>query len=909
MNLKSVSLAAVSLLVLASPAVARQAGSEPQRAADVQPQAQDESAPEEVSDEIVVSGFRASLRSALSGKRNADRVQEVLSAEDLGKLPEASIAESLARLPGVTTNRDRGNGTQITVRGMGPNLVNTLLNGREIVSAEGSRNIRYEQFPAELLTGASVFKSPTATQVEGAIAGQVDLKTVRPLDFNDTKIVVNGRAIYSDLAENVQDTSPWGWIGSASVVTQLFDDTLGLAVGYSGRRQSVATVRTNIFRYTNSFADLDGNGSGAPGRPGQAQDDIPFGYEALARGGDDVRHGAVAALQWRPSSQFEINADFLYSYVSFEETQRGFRVGGLPFGNTISDVTTRNGYVTAATITNANTSFGQTVRNVNETFFFKDNLYAGGANMVWRPDGWEISGDVGYSTTRRNQQYLTLQSDPFGFQPTARFVSGNDSVPTMTINSNLTDPSLFRVSRFEIPGGGAATVDDELLTLSADFRREIGVGPLAALRFGVRHTDREKSYLAKSQFAELAQASRQPLDASLLNPVYRFAGAYGDLPAIQSIKIIPTIERLFGPVNPQQQFYDQTRSWRVSEKTSALYGQVDLETELFGMPVVGNVGLRVIRTQTVSRSTAIDEYQLPGQPTVSIARPISVSNEFVDWLPTLNLTFKPTDNLQLRFGASEAIARPPLDDLNAGSGIFNYGTPSGSGGNPLLQPFRAKQLDATIEWYFDRDSALTIAGFYKDLSSYIATEVQPISVPNPAGGPNIGGTFTRPVNGSGGTIKGFEVLFQKAFTFLPAPFDGLGVYANYSYTASDITVTEADNAIGAFALPGLSPHVATATLYYSKSGVDLRASFRYRAPYVTELGDTDRILFTAPETVLDMQANYKFPDNSALKGLWVMAQANNVTDEPFETYYGNRALQGRYEKYGRRFLFGFGYEF
>lgn len=919
MKLKSMTLTAVSLLAIATPAVAQDA-EQPQSVlggdtsaaptGDAAPDAQAPAASAEAEgSDIVVTGFRQSLRSAINAKRNADRVVESLAAEDLGKLPEASIAESLARLPGLTTNRDRGNGTQISIRGMGPNLVNTLLNGREIVSAEGSRNIRYEQFPAELLTGASVFKSPTASQVEGAIAGQVDLKTIRPLEYNETKVALNARAIYSDLAEDVQDTSPWGYIASASVVTQLLDDTLGLAVGYSGRRQSVATVRTNIFRYTNSFADLDGDGAGAPTHTDGAQDDIPFGYEALARGGDDIRHGAVAALQWKPSSDFEVNGDFLYSHVSFDETQRGFRVGGLPFGNSITDVTTSNGYVTGATITNVE-PFGQTIRNVNETFFFKDDLFAGGGNVAWRPGGWEIVGDVGYSTTKRDQQYLTLQSDPFGVNPTARFESGRDSVPVMTINSDLTNPSLFRVARFEVPGnGGAAQVDDELLTLAADVRREIGVGPLAALRFGVRHTDREKSYAALSQYGEIALADRRPLDASLLNTPYRFKGEFANLPAAQSIAIIPTIESLFGPLNPTQSVYDQTASWRVNEKTSAVYAQLDLEGDMLGMPFNGNFGLRVVETESVSRSTAVDEVGGDGRPTVTVATPIVVGNKFHDWLPSMNLTLKPTDKLQVRFAASLAIARSPLDDLNAGQGIFNYGTPSGSGGNPLLEPFRAKQLDATVEWYISRDTALTLAGFYKDLSSYITRQVTPISVPNPDGGPDVEGTFTRPVNGSGGTIKGFEVLFQSAFTFLPAPLDGFGVYLNYSYTDSNISVAEADNAIGAVALPGLSKHVGNASLYYSKSGFEARVAFRYRSAYVTELGDTDRILFNAPESVLDFQTSYEFPKESRLAGVKLLAQANNLTDEPFETYYGDRDLQGRFEKFGRRFLFGVGYNF
>lgn len=901
MRTKFLALTAVSMIALASPALAQDgATGQPAPGAtsgssstDGEPQAE----------EIIVSGYRQSLRTAIAAKRNANRVVEELAAEDLGKLPEASIAEALARLPGLTTNRDRGNGTQISIRGMGPNLVNTLLNGREIASAEGSRNIRYEQFPAELISGASVYKTPTGSQVEGAIAGQVDLKTVRPLDYDETKVALNARAIYSDLAKDVQDTAPWGYIASASVVTQLLDNTLGLAVGYSGRRQSVATVRTNIFRYTNSFADLDGDGAGAPGHGGAAQDDIPYGYEALERGGDDIRHGAVAAVQWKPSDKFELNGDFLYSHVSFEETQRGFRVGSLAFGNNITDVTTRNGYVTGATITGEQ-DFGQTISGVNENFFFKDDLYAGGMNATWRPsDGWEITGDVGYSTTTRNQQYLTLQTDPFGFRPTASFQSGNDSVPVMTINSDMTDPSLWRVARFQIPNGAAARIKDNLLTLTGDVRREIGEGPLAALQFGVRHTERTKTYTAMSQFGDIALADRQVLDPSLINGPYRFKGEFANLPAVQSIDIVRTVESLFGPINPQQSVYDQTSSWRVKEKTSALYGQVDLEGTIFGVPFNGNVGLRVVRTETDSRSTSLFQ-----DPNGVVVTPIVVKNEFYDWLPSLNLTLKPTSKLQLRFAASQAIARPPLDDLNAGSGLFDFGTPTANGGNPLLEPFRAKQLDATVEWYFDRDSALTISGFYKELGTYITRQVTERQLTDVNGNPQTV-AFTQPVNGSGGSIKGFEVGLQKAFTFLPAPFDGFGVYMNYSYTTSDITVSEADNALGATPLPGLSKHVGNASLYYSKSGFEARIAFRYRSAYVTELGDTDRILFNAPESVLDFQTSYEFPTDSRLAGVKLLFQANNLTDEPFETYYGDRNLQGRFEKFGRRVLVGVGYNF
>jgi TonB-dependent receptor len=932
-NSKRILLAAASLAALSSHAAAQtadQAGtasaaesslggttSTATPAPDAQQDAQQDAAPDTApaadNGDIVVTGFRQSLRTAINQKRNADRVQEVLAAEDIGKLPEASIAEALARLPGLATNRDRGNGTQISIRGLGPNLVNTLLNGREIVSAEANRNIRYEQYPAELINGASVFKSPTAAQVEGAIAGQVDLRTLKPLDFDKTKVVLNARAIYSDLAEDVQDSAPWGYIASASLVTQLLDNTLGLAVGYSGRRQSVATVRTNIFRYANSFADLNGNG--------QSNDDIPFGFEALGRGGDDVRHGALAALQWKPSAQFEVNGDFFYSHVKFDETQRGFRVEGMPFGNTqtggraetIDFGSGPTDYVTGLTTTvvPGNESFGQVVRGVNELFFFKDDLYAGGLNAAWRPDGWVIAGDVGYSTTHRDQQFLTLRTEPFGVAPTTSFASGRNSVPQLSVSANLADPSVFRIADFQIPenGGGAPLINDELLTASLDAQREIGRGPLAALRFGARYTDRTKDYTQRTQFGFLEPAARVATPAALLNDPYSFKGAFSGLPSVQSINILAAVEQLFGPIAPTTSTFDQRSSWEVGEKTYAGYGQIDLDGNVFGLAFTGNAGLRVVRTETLSRSVRVDQTQQPDGSTPITITPVAIANEFTDWLPNLNLTFKPTGKLQLHFGASRAISRAPLDDLNAGFGVFTFGAPAAFGGNPLLEPFRANQLDATVEWYFNRDSALTVSGFYKDLDTFIVQQVTPIFVPNPAGGPDLEGTFRQPVNGSGGTIKGVEVLFQQAFTFLPAPLDGFGVYLNYSYTDSNISVSENDNLIGAIQLPGLSKHVGNATLYYSKAGFEARVAYRYRSSYATELGDTDRILFTAPEGVLDFQTSYEFGEGSALKGVRLLAQANNLTDEPFETYYGDRRLQGRYERFGRRFLLGVGYQF
>ena len=853
-----------------------------------------------LTDEVVVTGIRGSLRTSINAKRRGDRVQEVLSAEDLGKLPEASIAESLARLPGLATNRDRGNGTQISIRGMGPSLVNTLLNGREIVSSEPSRNIRYEQYPAELLNGAYVYKSPTASQVEGAIAGQVDLRTVRPLDFSDSKTVVNLRGGYSDQAKDISDTSPWGVIGSLSYIGQFADNTLGVALGYSGRRQAVATTRSNVFRYTNSFGDLDGDGQG--------DDNIPYGFETLQRGGDDIRHGVLGAVQWKPvDGAFELNGDLFYSKVRFDETQRGFRVEGLPFGNSFSNAEVTDGGVTSVTATNT-ANFGIQARNVNEYYFLHDDLWAGGLNAKYRTNALTLVADAGYSTTKRDAQFLTVRTEPINqFGTRASFASTAGDAPKIGFNFDLTNPAINRVADFQIPenGGGAPVINDDLLNLSAAAQYEVGDGFLRSIEAGARHTNRSKDFTQRTQFGFVNFGNRETVPANLLNAPVQFVGSFGDIPRTLSLDIDGAIDRYFGEIDPQTSDFDRRSSWDVGEKTYAGYAQANFDTMLGTMPVSGNAGVRVVQTKTVSKSALVELAAGDPGPTLT---PVRIANSFTDWLPNVNMTLKPTDKLQVRLGASKALSRPALDDLNAGYGVFTFGAPAAFGGNPMLEPFRAKQLDASIEYYFDRDSALTLAAFLKKLDTYIVPQITPITVPNPTpGGPNLTGTFRQPVNGEGGTIKGFEILFQKAFTFLPQPLDGFGVYLNYSYTDSDIEVDENDNFIGPIGLPGLSKHVGNATLYYSKSGFEARIAYRYRSNYATSLGDADRILNSAAEGVLDFQTSYDFKQGP-LTGLKALFQASNLTDEPFETYYGSRAQQGRFEKYGRRFMFGLGYE-
>lgn len=855
--------------------------------------------------DIIVTGIRASLATALQQKRAAPNISEELVADDIGKLPDNNIAESLARLPGLSTNRDRGNATQISIRGMGPDLVNTLLNGRELVSAGADRNIRYDQYPAELINGASVYKSPLPSQVEGAIAGQVDLKTVRPLDYHKTQVVLSARAEYNDLSHDGKDARSVGWIAGASYLGQFADDTLGISIGVTARNEPVATERTNIYRYTNSYADLNGDGVG--------NDNVPYGFEALKRGGSDKRIGGLATVQWRPGNGLEINGDFFYSRVKYEEFQRGFSVQGLPFGNSFSDVTVKDGAAVAGTATNF-AYYGVQLENNNQYYSFTDNLYAGGLNAKYDADRWHFAGDFGYSKTTRNAIFLneytsavypgTTYNRNDGVTVSYQSRSGQPS--SFNFGQSLTDPTLNYLTNLEIPsnGNGAPIIHDELYSGKFDTSYDVDGGFFSTLRAGLRYTSRSKDLTQRTQYSSIDPTVRAPIPASLLGSPLTWSGQFAGLPASQTWDVFGVANQLFGGINPTESVYDQQSSWQVGEKTYAGYGEVDFDHEIGGMKLTGNIGLRVVRTEETSRGT-----QVNGTGANVVLSPVVYHNNFTDWLPTLNATLHIDEHQQIRFALSKAIARAPLDDLNASYGLYNGngGAPAAFGGNPALQPYRAKQADLTYEHYFSRDTAATISLFYKKLDTFIVQQVTPFTTT--VNGVTQTGTFTRPINGRGGNIKGVEILFQQAFTFLPKPLDGFGVYANYSYTDSNVQVAENDNSIGTIQLPGLSKHVYNLTLYYSKYGVDARVGYRYRSSFATQTGDTDRILFNHSEGVLSAEISYEFPSASPLHGVKLQLQADNLTNTPYQLYYGSEALQGRYEVFGRRFYGGVTYRF
>ncbi|MEL6789179.1 MAG: TonB-dependent receptor plug domain-containing protein [Pseudomonadota bacterium] len=475
-------------------------------------------------DTIVVSGFRRSLENAIATKRSADTIVEAISAEDIGRLPDISIAESLARLPGITSQRTSGQSSAINIRGLSQQLTFTTLNGREQVTPNGNRSAEFEQFPSELISGAEVYKSPKASLQEGGLAGTVALRTIRPLDLKERRVTLNARGSYNTRADEVFDADDFGYRVSASYVDQFADGTWGIALGYARLVQPDVSTRFVGFDY-DGFAPIDFNGDGTNDNPS-------FGFETEHQGGSDTRDGFIGTLQYRPSDTFEWGVDAYYSTFESQSFGRGIRVIGtqaVNFGapNTavidpvvagsalIGGTFSRNG--PAPTDPDNPSQFGLTAQGINDNNFDDNETLSIGTNLKWQQEAWTVSADFTYSRAQSDfanevSAILPLTgltggvpgiSNDLASTPllnddlTVSYLLQGTDIPLVDISQDFTDRSGLFLSRFGI---FPFENDDQLFAGALDSEVDTpGIPFLRSIEMGFRYSQRRAS-----QFREAA---------------------------------------------------------------------------------------------------------------------------------------------------------------------------------------------------------------------------------------------------------------------------------------------------------------------------------------------------------------------------------------------------------------------
>ncbi|APE26862.1 TonB-dependent receptor [Aurantiacibacter gangjinensis] len=876
---------------------------------------------------IIVSGFRASLESAVSEKRDNDVILESVTAEDIGRLPDASIGESIARLPGVTSQRLNGRANVISIRGLGPDFSQTILNGREQTSTGDSRSVEFDQYPSEIVNQVVVYKTPAASLVGQGLVGTIDIRTIRPLEVNESVLAIGGRVSYADLGALNAGSDDIGYRANATFVDQFADDTVGVALAVAYTNEPYQLQEFNAWGYA---------GNGQPGSPY-----VIGGNKSFVTSTGLERIGFNGTVQAELSSNLMLTVDGFYSNFSDEQFKRGIELplgfgGGFdvdPFDP--STGTVDGGFATSGEFTD--------VRGVvrNDIFEREADLYSGGVNLAWENnDGWSAFLDFGYSRTDRNELSIESYSgtgyNGDGFDPqgdgtspsdTIRFVSDSEGTsfdPTL----DYSDPNLIVLTdplgwggdpddggRVQAGYFNNRIIDDELFQYRIGVSRELW-GWVSAVHVGFNYTDRDKSLTPDEFFVQPANGAREvPIPSQFLQRSTDLG--YLGLGPIVSYDVRDIIDAGVLTLSPNLSNDIPAKAYAIAEDLYTGYFQFDIERDIGAGMITGNIGVQAVYTEQESSGVAFAAGQQVD---------VVLGDRYWDVLPSMNLSVRLDSDWVFRLAASRQIQRARLDSLRSAIGYGLNNNPadsptgqipfiSGGGGNPTLRPYRANAIDFNVERYFGGGSGVVaLQLFYKDIENYIAngrTVFNYAGFPLPAGQPpaTLVGTLDAPVNTSGGDFYGVELSTTIPFDIFTSALEGFGVTGGVGWTETKIE----DFNGNIDAIPGYSEWVANGTAYYERGGFNIRGSVRYRSEFLADFsgfgGNIVRRV-ARPETIVDAQIGYEF-EGGALDGLNIYLNGSNLTNTPFVSEFdvGDPRAVIDYQEYGRRFQAGFTYRF
>ena len=870
-------------------------------------------------DAIVVTGIRSSIQTSLDAKKRATSIVEVIAAEDLGLLPDQSIADTLARLPGVTAQRVRGRSQQISIRGLGPDFSLALLNGREVVSAGNNRGIEFDQFPSELIGSGVVYKTGDAQLAAIGIAGAVDLRTIRPLDSKKRQITASATYTINDNGSLNPDFSASGYRFFGSYIDQNDDGTIGWSLGATV--QSIPTQFISRELKTNQF------------QVGRTAQGVIYPADNPRQGvvsREFQRTSVAGSLQFEPTDRFSLTLDGFYTNTKDSGIFRGTETPIASWsGASFVGATGTGPFADSATYS----AVVPILRT--DTEGADSDIYAFGGNMEWKAtDNLGFVLDYGYSTLDRNdidyESYAGTGRARSGAQDRITFTFPRDGAYTMAGQVDYTNPANVLLTD---PGGWGQVgfikqpiIEDELHQLRAETYWEFDGGLIDRITVGWLYTDREKSFDSNESFlrptAAFGNGLRVPTSAIRGSTDTKSLG--NNILAYDPASFLTD-----GTYLVEKATFDT--QWRVGEKIHNFYLQASIDGDLGSVPVRGNIGLRYADTKQGSTGTIASGVN-------------SVDASFDNWLPSMNLAFEVMPDTFIRIAAAKTITRPRLDQMTANQNIgfnplscvdtnndqrpdrviafnpptvvcFNLG-----GGNPALQPYRSTAYDISFEKYFSPGTAIILAAFHKDLSDWVIdfSELTNLSqsIQNFGAGaflqanPQVAtGIFSGPVNFADGKISGVEGTVRVNFGDVTPALDGFGGFASVTYADAEVQ----NQNFNAIRIPGYSNVTWSGDIYYEKHGFRAKLAARHRNGFLSEVQNFDGSLSGAqaqPETILDAQIGYTFEKAAGfLNGVQILAEVFNLTNEPFVTendlLNGQGAVIGtfpsRHETYGRTF--------
>jgi TonB-dependent receptor len=880
---------------------------------------------------VVVTGVKASLTKSLANKRTNDQVVESVVAEDIGKLPDNNVVEALQRVTGIqVTNRAGGEVGTLSIRGL-PDIATTW-NGRNIFTASGTQ-VALQDIPSTLVRQIDVFKTRDASQLENGIAGQIDVKSLRPFDFKGSKFSLLARETYLDpakksnpqlsaLASNRWTTGAgdFGALVNLSMVRTDYRNesvTPGAMVPFTS--PNAAEVPAGYIPLQRVFDNNIWTPGTYTGLPQQAGSTLNFGGKPypyyLARDavfqsdveGKRERPAANVALQWQP------NADSVYTFEAMYNGYRDKSFNQLLFS--FVDWWGNLGSNPASTITTFPGTNVIKTRTVNDVYGFNSGDYTTSAtdsriyalNGKWNlGDRLRLDGDVSYQTSKFHSEFTATRIDRVAPSINVDFNSGGGNMAfKFNNNADLVDPAKWNVAQFY---DNANRNEGSAATASLSGAYDADWGPLKTLNFGARFDSRKASEANRTQSSFLG---RNLADASLGSNYYHVNSNFGtdiaDVPrswmepnAYYIRDHIDDWRKLYHSVDAKFLTTDQLslqKTFDVKEDTTNLFLMADTENQLFGRPLRANFGVRYVQVDTSMTAYKVD-------PTTKVVTPTDGRKTARKFLPSLTLRYEPVRDVLVRFNYGETLRRPNFGDLNPiiqpSDDVSKVGYGGGSGGNPNLEPTRSKNLDLTGEWYFQKDSALYGTVFQRRIEGLVVPlrrriHLSPAEDPfrnSTSGGDHTNGydyVISSPVNASNGKISGLElgaIYFPKG---LPGLLDGLGFQGSVTRLTSSQNVPTANNAgeiVSQLEGPffGVSKLSWNATLAYEKGPIGARLSYVRRSAF---LAANEAALFAnpigiwrQPEKSVDFQLSYNINDRMSLDFSGV-----NLTNEMQQQYY------------------------
>lgn len=860
---------------------------------------------------VEVIGIRGVITHSVLAKRSAVGVTDTIFAEDFNKFPDLNIAESIQRIPGITLNRNRGEGDQINIRGLSPEFTRVEVLGMTSSTSQTNRDFRFDLFPSELFNEVVIHKSASADLTEGGLAALLQMDTPKPLNVavdeqnNGLKASVSLLGLYTELTENTKPRT-------ALQVAKNWHNKVGVAFGLAYAGSENVSHRADTSNWNQPMSARMAAADQAGLTTEQLTAWLPRTPRYVVDDSQRERLGSTFTFQYQLSDEMALIYDALY--VNLKEDHQLIK-NDIEVESNIGVATqlvVEDGIVTAGTFSKI------APRVTNELFAAEDEITQHVLGLKGElSSNWAFKTQLAYSAAKQQ-----LNRALHGFSATQSSIGNSDSGDLGgDIAINLQHMGkLVHFTPAEANFSFNDINDYEYLVYifadsvnkdnnwSARFDLEYSLENQTTLEFGVRYAERTKSRTeARGSVGagdRVGGGSFPDLNAAGLASLIDYKGPG---PVNQIIRVnLHQSDLLMHPLFPDNFMQPHPMSsFEVDEQTLAAYLKANFESQILDdLPLFGNAGLRVVRTTSAASGTIEDTSGGASN------MPTTIDNDYTKLLPSVNLKLDFTQDLVFRTALYRTLARPSLTDMSPAVRV-DLGTQVGSAGNPEIQPFTAWNADLAAEWYFGvaEDAGLaSITLSYKDIESLVENITEDVTLITC---PQIGcsGTtppgprvfqITRPVNGNKASVASIELALQSNFSFLPAPFNNLGGILNYTSTDSSASFTDVDD-VRSIQLPGLSRNSLNAVLYYQHNDdFEARLAYAWRDKYIRELRNP--AMWRDAYAQLDFSASYNYGQFS------FQFEVLNLTDsQVFEFADNNPALPTRYGNWGRKFVFGVRY--